>query len=134
MSLFDDIDPAQFIVEFDERIHAAVVDGDDDLATVVDRFHTADILQVADGHPMDREKLIAHLRPTRKQRPSLRIEMGDALAGEDRLAARYRMHVGRPRGDDMERLTIDVHFFGRFAPDGRMRSAHILTRMERLGS
>ncbi|WP_201294600.1 MULTISPECIES: hypothetical protein [unclassified Nocardiopsis] len=39
-------------------------------------------------------------------------------------AARYTLHVTQ-RGRD---LAIEVHLFGRFAPDGRMRSSHMLTR------
>lgn len=133
MTLFydGDTDPVQFITEFQEDFHRAVVEDDEDLASVVDRFHTSDIVQVADGHVMDRAKLIAHCRPTRKTRPVNRVEVSDAMAEGDRLAARFRMHVERPRGDRVDRLVVHVHFFGRFAPDGRMREANMLTRMER---
>lgn len=81
-------------------------------------------MQIADGHAIDRDKLIAHTRPVRKNRPESRMEVHEALVNGDRLAARYTLHV-RQRGKD---LSINVHFFGQFAPDGRMRRAHLLTR------
>ncbi|MEU0600804.1 hypothetical protein ABZ484_21590 [Streptomyces sp. NPDC006393] len=37
----------------------------------------------------------------------------------------YTLHCSR-RGRD---LAVEVYFFGRFAPDGRMRQAHMSTRM-----
>ncbi|QYC41721.1 hypothetical protein Nocox_20565 [Nonomuraea coxensis DSM 45129] len=73
---------------------------------------------------MDRDKLIAHTRPIRKTRPSNRTEVHEAIADGDRIAARYTLNVQR-RG---KYLAIEVGFFGRFAADGRMREAHMLTR------
>ncbi|MEU7830951.1 nuclear transport factor 2 family protein [Nonomuraea sp. NPDC049129] len=73
---------------------------------------------------MDRDKLIAHTRPIRKTRPSNRTEVQEAIANGDQIAARYTLHVER-RGKYIE---IEVCFFGRFAADGRMREAHMLTR------
>lgn len=132
MGVFDDIDPQQFIADFHQRFHDAVVGSDDDLAAIVDRFHTPEVVQIADGNPMDRDKLIAHLGPIRRKAPSTRIEVEDALADGDRLAARYRMYVERPGTDDtIDHLVITVHTFNRYAADGRLRRADILTRVER---
>ncbi|GAA1900149.1 nuclear transport factor 2 family protein [Asanoa iriomotensis] len=124
MRAFDGTDPKQFIFDFVTSFGREVMHSEDEAATVVDRYHTPDIVQVADGHEMDRAKLIAHCRPIRKRKPSSRLEVHDAVAEADRIAARYTMHV-EDRG---RRFAIDVHFFGRFAPDGRMREAHMLTR------
>lgn len=129
---FDHLDPRQFIADFHQRFHDAVVGTDDDLAAIVDRFHTPDIVQVADGNPMDRDKLIAHLAPIRRTAPSTRIEVLDALVEGDRLAVRYRMYVERPGADEtIDRLVITVHAFNRYAADGRLHRADILTRMDR---
>lgn len=124
MPTFTGTDPARFIADFFTSFNEHLLAGDEDAAIVVDRFHTPDIVQVADGHRMDREKLIAHTRPVRKNRPSSHIDVHEAIADNDRIAARYTLHV-RQRGKD---LAIEVCFFGRFAPDGRMRQAHMLTR------
>ncbi|TYB58077.1 nuclear transport factor 2 family protein [Nonomuraea sp. PA05] len=117
-------DPKKFIAGFITSLTEDLVNTDEDAATIIDRYHTPDIVQIADGNRIDRDKLIAHTRPVRKNRPESRMEVHEAMADGDRLAARYTLHV-RQRGKD---LAIDVHFFGRFAPDGRMREANLLTR------
>jgi predicted SnoaL-like aldol condensation-catalyzing enzyme len=119
-----DDDPKQFIADFFTSFTNDVVNGEEDAELVVDRYHTPDVVQFADGNPIDRVKLVAHTRPIRKNRPTTRVEVHDALADGDRIAARYTLHVVN-RGKS---LAIDVHFFGRFTPDGRMREAHLLTR------
>ncbi|MGW3343105.1 nuclear transport factor 2 family protein [Nonomuraea rubra] len=117
-------DPKTFIADFFTSLSDDLVNTDEDAAVIIDRYHTPDIMQFADGNPIDRDKLIAHTRPVRKNRPESRMEVHEAYTDGDRLAARYTLHV-RQRGKD---LAIDVHFFGRFTPDGRMREAHLLTR------
>lgn len=124
MPVFTGTDPARFIADFFTSFNEQLLADDEDPAVVVDRFHTRDIVQVADGHRMDRDKLIAHTRPTRKNRPSSHIDVHEAIADDDRIAARYTMHVSR-RGRE---FAIEVCFFGHFTSDGRMREAHMLTR------
>ncbi|MFI6288761.1 nuclear transport factor 2 family protein [Streptomyces sp. NPDC051018] len=124
MSILSVNDPKQFIADFFTGFTADLLRDEEDPAVIVDRYHTPDIIQVADGHAMDRGKLIAHTRPVRKNRPDSRVEVHEAHLTGDRLAARYTLHV-RNRGTD---LTIEVCFFGQFASDGRMRSSHMLTR------
>ncbi|EHR59647.1 nuclear transport factor 2 family protein [Saccharomonospora cyanea] len=119
-----DIGPKQFIADFFTSFTEELLRSDEDPALIFDRYHTPDVVQVADGHRMDRDKLIAHTRPVRKNRPSSRMDVHEAVASGDRIAARYTLHV-RQRGKD---LAIEVCFFGRFATDGRMREAHMLTR------
>ncbi|WDZ91792.1 nuclear transport factor 2 family protein [Nocardiopsis sp. HUAS JQ3] len=126
MSPFDGTDPQRFITDFFTGFGEEVAHGEEELAAVVDRYHTPDIVQVADGHRMDRDRLIAHARPARKRPGASRMKVHEAMADGDRLAARYTLYVQRGRRD----LVIDVYFFGRFAPDGRMREATMLTRME----
>ncbi|HEY3682716.1 MAG TPA: nuclear transport factor 2 family protein [Streptosporangiaceae bacterium] len=117
-------DPGVFIAAFFTDFTADLLRDDTDPAEIVDRYHTPDIVQIADGNRIDRAKLIAHTRPVRKNRPEGRIEVHEAYATADHLAARYTLHVHQ-RG---KTLAIDVHFFGHFTPDGRMREAHMLTR------
>lgn len=126
MNPFNSTDPGQFIVDFFDALGRAVTDTEEELDAIVDRFHTPDMVQTADGNRMDRAKLIAHLRPIRKNKPRSRMEVHEATADGDLLAARYTMHVVT----DRRSLSIDVYYFGRFASDGRMREAHQLTRME----
>ncbi|GAA0519066.1 hypothetical protein Ade02nite_80080 [Paractinoplanes deccanensis] len=117
-------DPRQFILDFVTGFGRDLMHADEDPAAVVDRYHTPDVVQIADGHRMDRAKLIAHSRPIRKRRPRARIDVHEALADGDRLAAHYTMHV-EDRG---RAFAIEVTFFGHFTPDGRLRRATMLTR------
>lgn len=119
------------LTDFMEGFHHAVVEGEEDLDVVVDRFHTPDMVQVSDGHAMDRDTLLAHVRTVRRTRPRMHLEMLDALGHEGRIAARYVMHVTRTRGDRTQELAIEVHEFARFTPDGRLARAHTLTRTEK---
>ncbi len=129
MPAFTGSDPARFIADFFTSFNEYLLADDEDAAVVVDRFHTTDIVQIADGHRMDRDKLIAHTRPVRKNRPDARIDVHEAIADNDRIAARYTLHVHQRSKE----LAIEVCFFGQFTPDGRMRRAHMLTRTATTG-
>lgn len=117
-------DPEQFIADFFTCFTEDLLQTDEDAAVIVDRYHTPDVVEIADGHRMDRDKLIAHTRPIRKNRPTIRMDVHEAIADEGRLAARYTLHSSQ-RGRD---LAIEVYFFGQFTPEGRMRQAHMTTR------
>lgn len=124
MTPFHGTDPKNFIADFHASFHDELVNSDEEASVIVDRHHTPDIVHIADGHRMDREKLIAHTRPVRKNRPTGRMEVHEAVADGDRIAARSTLYVTN-RGKD---LTMEVYFFGEFTPDGRMRRGHTLTR------
>ncbi|GLY68174.1 nuclear transport factor 2 family protein [Amycolatopsis taiwanensis] len=124
MRTLNSTDPKQFIADFFSSFHDELVRSDEDPALVFDRYHTPDIVQVADGHRMDRDKLIAHTRPVRKNRPAGRMDVHEALVNGDRIAARYTLYVQMRK----KNLAIEVCFFGQFTDEGRMRQAHMLTR------
>lgn len=120
-----DTDPKRFIADFYTSLTHDLLDSDEDPASIIDRYHTTDIVQVADGHRMDRDKLIAHTRPVRKNRPTSQMEVHEALANGDRIAARYTLHVQTRKKE----FAMEVCFFGQFTPDGRLRQATMLTRV-----
>ncbi|MEO3804259.1 nuclear transport factor 2 family protein [Nonomuraea sp. B1E8] len=124
MRPLSDSNPAEFITEFFTSLSEELLRDDEDPAAIVDRYHTTDIIEIADGHRMDRDKLIAHTRPVRKNRPSSRMEVHEAVADGDRIAARYTLHVQQRKKE----FAMEVYFFGQFTEDGRMRRAHMLTR------
>lgn len=117
--------PEQFIADFFTEYTAAALDGDTDPADVVDRFHTPDIVQVADGIRLDRDRLVAHLRPVRKNLRDYRFEVEEVIADGDRMAVRMTIHATmRMTGT----VTTEVFLFGEFTPDGKLRRADQLTR------
>lgn len=117
--------PEQFIADFFTSFTDAAAADHEDPAAIVDRFHTADIVQIADGIRIDRDRLIAHLRPVRKNLVDYRFEVHEAVADGDRIAARMTIRATMRKGDA---ITTEVFLFGEFAADGRMRQAHQLTR------
>ena len=121
---FDQKDPGRFIADFFTSFTENLLRSDEDAALIVDRYHTPDVVEIADGYLIDREKLIAHAIPIRRNRPVVRVEVHEVLADGQRIAARYTLHARDPKKE----LAIEVHFFGEFAPDGRMRRSHMLTR------
>jgi predicted ester cyclase len=120
-----DRDPARFLTDFFTSFTADALRSDADPAGGVDRYHTPDVVQVADGVRLDRERLIAHLRPIRKNLQEYRFDVHEAVADGDTVAARLTIH-GRMRTSGT--VATLVHLFAEFAPDGRLRRAHQLTR------
>lgn len=129
---FGSVAPDQFIADFFERFRGAIVAAEEkDLATTYDRFHTPDIAQTVDGRRMGRDALIAQVREARGHAATVRIDVRDALADGDLLAARYLLFMGPEATDGTEAAPVaEGFFFGRFTADGRMRRADMATRSE----
>ncbi|MCH7229942.1 nuclear transport factor 2 family protein [Glycomyces sp. L485] len=124
MSTLDTTDPTKFMVDYLTSFNEEILRSDEDAGQIVDHYYANDISLMADGQRMGRDDLIAHVRPIRKNRATSRVEVHEAVVDGDRIAARYTLYVS-VRGRD---LVIEVHFFGRFTPDGRMFEGHMLTR------
>ncbi|MEV0807226.1 nuclear transport factor 2 family protein [Micromonospora sp. NPDC050200] len=98
--------------------------GEEEPAVVLDRYHTPDLVWHNDGLPLNRQRLIDHARPARRNATECRLDIHDTLTCGDRVAARYTLHAvsrGRP-------VASDIHLFGQLAPDGRLRRVDTLTR------
>lgn len=118
----------QLVAAFFSDYTAAAMDLDNDPAEVIDRFHTSDIVQLADGVRLDRDRLVAHIKPVRKNLRDYRFEVHEAFMDGARFAARMTIHAEmRNRGT----VASEVFMFGEFAPDGRLRRAEQLTRTVR---
>ncbi|MFJ2771680.1 nuclear transport factor 2 family protein [Streptomyces sp. NPDC087300] len=121
--------PEQFIGDFfttftDELTRHGV---DDDFTPLMERYYTRDVVQIADGVRLEWDRLLAHLRPVRKnlEGGSYRFDVQEALADGDRIAARLTLHVR----DRRERLIdMEIQMIARFTADGRMRAAHQISR------
>ncbi|WNM33559.1 nuclear transport factor 2 family protein [Streptomyces sp. Li-HN-5-11] len=99
--------------------------GSEDPGVVIDRYHTPDIEWYNDGTRLDRDRLVAHARPARKNAIALDVEVHDALVAGDRVAARYTLHSTMRKG---RRLSNEMYLFGELAPDGRLRRVHSTSR------
>ncbi|MEV4198341.1 nuclear transport factor 2 family protein [Micromonospora globbae] len=99
--------------------------GDEDPATVLDRYHTPDYELVNDGVLLDRKRLLDHIRPARKRAAGLRVEVEQALVDGDQVAARYRLIAELRKGST---ITTEIYMFGELSADGRLRRAVQATR------
>ncbi|MEU7988372.1 nuclear transport factor 2 family protein [Streptosporangium canum] len=104
--------------------------GDEEPGTILDCYYTPDFEYHNDGLLLDRDRLIAHVGPTRKNVRSVRVDVHETLMSGDRVAARYTLTSGMRKG---KVLVTEVYMFGRLAPDGRMRRIDSITRMVREG-
>lgn len=117
--------PGQFIADFFTTFTDAVVHGSEDASDLMARYYTRDVVQVADGVPLDWDRLVAHLRPVRKNLREFRFEVHEAYADGGRIAARFTIHSQMRKGGP---VSTRVHMFAEFTPEGLLRRAEQLTR------
>jgi hypothetical protein len=119
-----DLSAREYVANFFESFTKEVVAGGD-AGEIVDRYYTSDIEQIADGVTMDRQRLIDHLRPVRKNLMSCEYDVHEAMRSGDRLAARFTIHAELRQG---RTISTEVYLFGEVAPDGRIRRTTQATR------
>ena len=107
------------------RYPQEVVFGEDDAGSVFDRYHTRDFVMCNDGIQLDREKLIAHVRPARKRAKGVRIEVHESVGAADRVAARYTLTADMATGHT---IATEIYMFGQLAADGRLQRVDQITR------
>lgn len=117
--------PEQFVSDFFTSFTDAVVRAEEDPAALMSRYYTRDVVQVADGVRHDWDRLLAHLRPVRRNLTKYRFEVHEALADGDRIAARFTIHAEMRKSGP---VSTQVHMFAEFTPDGRLRRADQVTR------
>ncbi|WP_405136340.1 nuclear transport factor 2 family protein [Nocardia sp. NBC_01388] len=99
--------------------------GTEEPEVVVDRYHTPDILWLSDGHPMDRNRLVAHAKPSRKNVTQCTVDVMSTLASGERVAARYTVTATMRTG---RTIATEIYMFGNLAPDGRLHRVDAITR------
>jgi ketosteroid isomerase-like protein len=117
--------PAEDFAGYLRGYTAEMTAGDEDPAAVVDRYHAPDIRWVSDGNALDRDRLVAHVGPARRNARSVHVEVHDVVVSGDRVAARYTLRATLRKGRE---LTMDAHLFGTLAADGRLRRVDQITR------
>ena len=99
--------------------------GTDDPAAVLDRYHAPAIEWWNDGLRLDRDRLLAHARPARRNTLDVVVEVHDALVDGDRVAARSTMTATTRQAGEVR---VELYLFGRLDPDGRLRRIDQVTR------
>ncbi|MEU0986504.1 nuclear transport factor 2 family protein [Streptomyces sp. NPDC005953] len=117
--------PEQFIADFFTTFTEAVVRGAEEPVDVMSRYYTRDVVQYADGVRLDWDRLLAHLRPVRRNLTEFRFEVQEALADGRRIAARFTIHARMRKTGP---VATQVHLFAEFTEDGLLRRSEQLTR------
>lgn len=115
------VDVAAYLTRYPQE----VTFGEDDAGTVFDRYHTPDFVMCNDGIQLDRERLLAHVRPARKRAKGVRVEVHETVSTTDRVAARYTLTADMATGNT---IATEIYMFGQLAADGRLRRVDQITR------
>ncbi|GAB2665420.1 nuclear transport factor 2 family protein [Kribbella swartbergensis] len=113
-----------FVADFFDSFTREVVAGGD-AGAIVDRYYTPDVEQIADGVRLDRQRLIDHVRPVRRNLVAWEYDVHEAMRSGDRLAARFTVHAEMRHG---RTISTEVYLFGELAADGRIRRTTQVTR------
>jgi hypothetical protein len=116
-----DVTVATYLTQYPHE----VAFGTQDAGTVFDRYHTPDFVMRNDGIPLDRDKLLAHVRPARKRATSIRVEVHETVSTADQVAARYTLTADMAKGNT---IATEIYMFGQLAADGRLHRVDQITR------
>ncbi|MQA25678.1 MAG: nuclear transport factor 2 family protein [Micromonosporaceae bacterium] len=115
----------QDLAAYLRRYPQEVTFGEEDPADVFDRYHTPDFVLTSDGLPLDRERLLAHVRSGRKRAAKISTSIREVLVEGNRAAARYVLTAIMRKG---QVIPTEIFMFGSLAADGRLQSAVQVTR------
>ncbi|RJL23017.1 nuclear transport factor 2 family protein [Bailinhaonella thermotolerans] len=100
---------------------------------ILDRYFVPDFEYCNDGFVIDRQRMIDHVRPVRRNvdREAMTaddwsgVEIHQALVSGDRIAARWTLRTMLRKG---KTFAAEIYMFGHLAADGRIRRIDQITR------
>jgi len=110
-----------YLVQYPQQVTFS----EEDAGAVFDRYHTPDFVMCNDGILLDREKLLAHVRPARKRAKDIRVEVHETVSAADRVAARYTLTADMATG---KTIATQIYMFGQLSADGRLQRVDQITR------
>jgi hypothetical protein len=116
-----DVNVATYLTRYPQEITF----GQEDPGAVFDRYHTPDFVMCSDGIALDRDRLLAHVRPARKRAKGVHVEVHETMTTTDRVAARYTLTADMASGSS---IATEIYMFGQRAADGRLRRVDQITR------
>lgn len=117
--------PGGDLTDYLTRYPQEITFGHEDPAVVFGRYHTDDFVLRNDGIPLNRERLLAHVKAGRRNATQITVEVHDALISGGQVAARYTLTAMMRRG---KVIATEIHMFGQLAADGRLCKAEQLSR------
>ncbi|WP_216898192.1 nuclear transport factor 2 family protein [Nocardia alni] len=113
------------LIDFLIRYPEQMAFGDDEPGHVMDRWFAPGFTFRNDGLPLERQRLIDHVRPARRNASTLHVDVHEALLSGDRISARYTLAATMRTGAT---ISTEVYLFGRLADDGRISAIDQCTR------
>jgi hypothetical protein len=98
----------------------------DDPADVFDRYHVPEFVLYNDGVPLDRTRLLAHMRPARRNATAVEVRIDKIFGYDGHVAARYTLIATMRKGTV---VATEITTVARLAPDGRLARVDQLTRV-----
>jgi hypothetical protein len=122
MGISSERDLVEFIVDYTRDMALS----EEEPGTILDRYFVPDFEYCNDGLVIDRQRMIDHVRPVRKNvdkaamaaNDNAGVEVHQALVCGDRIAARWTLRTTLRKG---KTFTAEIYMFGRLAPDGRIQ-------------
>ncbi|MEU4420704.1 nuclear transport factor 2 family protein [Actinoplanes sp. NPDC024001] len=118
-------EPMLSFTDYLTRYPAEMGLGTEPAETVFDRYHVPDFVLRNDGLLMDRDRLIAHARPARRNATAVSVDVHQVLTAGDQAAARYTLTAQLRQG---KTFSAEIYAFGTLAPDGRLALLDQVTR------
>jgi hypothetical protein len=117
--------PGDDLIGYLTRYPHELTFGEEDPAAVFDRYHADDFVLRNDGVLLDRERLLGHGQVGRRNAAQVDVQVHDALASGEQVAARYTLTAVMRKG---RVIATEIHMFGQLTPDGRLRRVEQLSR------
>lgn len=99
---------------------------DEDPGAIIDRYYAPGFEHRNDGLLLDRERLVAHVGPARKNVRAIEIDVHETLLAGDRMAARYTMRAVTRKG---RTLVTEIYLFAELTADGLVRRVDGINRI-----
>ncbi|WP_327010693.1 hypothetical protein OHA72_27515 [Dactylosporangium sp. NBC_01737] len=124
--------PGDDLIGYLTRYPHELTFGDEEPAVVFGRYHTDDFVLRNDGIPLDKQRLLDHVKVGRRNAAQIDVEVHDALISGGQVAARYTLTAVMRRG---QVIATEIHMFGQLTTDGRLLRVEQLSRdVSRKGS
>jgi hypothetical protein len=111
--------PAEDLAGYLRTYVGDLLDAEDALEVLFDRFHVPEFTHDHDGVHLDRDRILAHTRAARRNVTAVELDIHSALISGSSVAARYTLRSTMRKGPE---LVSRVWMFGELAPGGRLRS------------
>jgi len=115
------VDVAAYLTHYPQEITF----GSEDVTSVFDRYHTPDFVMRNNGLELDRDRLLAHVRPARKRARDVQVVVHETMTTADQVAARYTLTADMATGNT---IATEIYMFGQLATDGRLCRVDQVTR------